>query len=139
MTLHSLRRFTYSTISDQAGKNYAEEWLGHRVSQGGDQDNPVFHNHYVQLIEDPLCGSDPAVDLNTITFGSPGKLTVGGSNLVQSSLPKSFEGLTQTNTLIGPKVVSFELVAHFENDDPDDKLLAVCVTNIQEADKITER
>ena len=77
--------------------------------------------------------------MNTITFGSPGKLTVGGSNLVQSSLPKSFEGLTQTNTLIGPKVVSFELVAHFVNDDPDDELLAVCVTNIQAADKIIER
>ena len=33
ITLHSLRRFTYSTISDQAGKNYAEEWLGHKQSE----------------------------------------------------------------------------------------------------------
>lgn len=33
ITLHSFRRYVYSTISDQAGKNYAEHWLGHAKSE----------------------------------------------------------------------------------------------------------
>ena len=33
ITLHSFRRFVYTTISDQLGKNYAEHWLGHATSE----------------------------------------------------------------------------------------------------------
>jgi integrase len=33
ITLHSFRRFVYGIISDQAGKNYAEYWLGHASSE----------------------------------------------------------------------------------------------------------
>ena len=33
VTLHSFRRFVYTTISDQLGKNYAENWLGHETSE----------------------------------------------------------------------------------------------------------
>ena len=33
ITLHSFRRFVYTTISDQIGKNYAEHWLGHVTSE----------------------------------------------------------------------------------------------------------
>ena len=33
VTLHSFRRFVYTTISDQLGKNYAENWLGHATSE----------------------------------------------------------------------------------------------------------
>ena len=33
VTLHSFRRFVYTTISDQVGKNYAEDWLGHVTSE----------------------------------------------------------------------------------------------------------
>jgi integrase len=33
ITLHSFRRFVYTTISDQVGKNYAEHWLGHATSE----------------------------------------------------------------------------------------------------------
>ena len=33
ITLHSFRRFVYTTISDQVGKNYAENWLGHATSE----------------------------------------------------------------------------------------------------------
>jgi hypothetical protein len=74
-----------------------------------------------------------------LTFGSPGKLTVAGPNLVQKNLPKSFEGQTQTNILIGPKVVSFELLPIFDPpNDPNGDLEAVCVTNIQPADRIVE-
>jgi hypothetical protein len=105
------------------------------ATQGGDPNNPVFHNHYTQLIFPPNehCGSNPEVDLTTLTFGSPGKLTVAGQNLVQKDLPKSFEGQTQTNTLIGPRVVSFELLPIL---DEEDEVVAVCVTNIQPAEKI---
>ena len=103
-------------------------------TQNGNPDSPIFHNHYLQLGSDPLCGTDPAVLLNTLTLGSPGKLTVGGPNLVLKNLPKSFEGQTQTNTLVDPKVVSFQLDA--KNVDPNGKPDAVCVINIQPADKI---
>ena len=75
--------------------------------------------------------------MDTITFGSPGKLSISGSNLQQANLPKSFEGLTQTNTLVDPKVVSFVLEAI--NVDPNGKPEAVCVTDIQPAGKIVER
>jgi hypothetical protein len=111
------------------------------VTQGGDKNNPVFHNHYTQLIFPPNdhCGANPEVDLTTLTFGSPGKLTVAGPNLVQKNLPKSFEGQTQTNILIGPKVVPFELLPIFDPpNDPNGDLEAVCVTNIQPADRIVE-
>jgi integrase len=33
ITLHSFRRFVYTMISDQVGKNYAEHWLGHATSE----------------------------------------------------------------------------------------------------------
>jgi len=33
ITLHSFRRFVYTTISDQVGKNYSEHWLGHAKSE----------------------------------------------------------------------------------------------------------
>jgi hypothetical protein len=106
-------------------------------TQGGNKDNPVFHNHYTQLDFPPNehCGQNPEVILNTLTFGSPGKLAIAGPNLVQSNLPKSFEGQTQTNTLIGPKVVSFKLLPIFDPNNPDE-LDAVCVTNIQPASKV---
>jgi hypothetical protein len=54
---------------------------------------------------------------------------------VQKNLPKSFEGQTQTNILIGPKVVSFVLEPTFKPNGEVDK---VCVTNIQQADRIVE-
>jgi hypothetical protein len=102
-------------------------------AQGGDKNNPVFHNHYIQLIDDPKnCKSTPAVNLKTITFGILGKVSVGGSNIAISNLPKSFEDLTQSNTLVDPKVVSFRLDPKFDGDT----LLAVCVTDIKPADKV---
>ena len=58
-------------------------------TQGRDKENPVFHNHYVNLVHDALCGGGLTADLPNaqhITFGSPGKLTIGGSNLLQSHL-----------------------------------------------------
>ena len=57
-------------------------------TQGAEKDNPVFHNHYIQLKDEPKCGSNPGVNLDTITFGSPGKLSISGSNLQQANLPK---------------------------------------------------
>ena len=107
-------------------------------TQGGNKNNPVFHNHYTQLDFPPNkhCGKNPEVILNTLTFGSPGKLRIDGPTVVQSNLPKSFQGQTQTNTLIGPKVVSFllEAINVNQNGKPED----VCVNDIQPASKIVE-
>src|SRR6267143_2669333 len=59
--------------------------------------DPVWHNHYVQLGSDPTnCGSNPAV--TDITFESPGKVNVKGTNIEFKDMPATFTG---TNALTG--------------------------------------
>ena len=76
-------------------------------AQNGNPNNPIFHNHYVKLGDDPQnrCGGSPAVV--AITFDSPGKVSVGGTSALLDDLPKSSEGLTQNSKVDG--VVSFRL------------------------------
>jgi hypothetical protein len=101
-------------------------------TQNGDKFNPVFHNHYVKLVNDLICGGGPTVipDAQHITFDSPGKLTVSGSALSLNNLPKTSEGLSQDNNVEG--VVSFKLDPKFTGDHLD----AVCVTDIKPADRV---
>jgi hypothetical protein len=88
------------------------------------ENDPIFHNHYVRLGDDPQgrCGTDPAV--LAITFDSPGKVQVGGQAAELSELPKSSEGISQNSDV--DKVVSFKL-------KPTNG--AVCVTDIKPAEK----
>lgn len=102
--------------------------------------DPRWHNHYVSLGEDSdNCGNNPAV--TSITFQSPGKVNVIKNNAVLSHLPSTFTG---TNALNGDpltlspgtnvqNVVSFVLEPKFNDTD---ELQAVCVTNIEPADKV---
>jgi|RhiMetdeSRZDD1v2_1073273.scaffolds.fasta_scaffold81775_4 hypothetical protein len=97
--------------------------------QSGPQD-PVFHNHYVLLGPNPSkCGNNPSVI--DITFDSPGQLAVGNTNVALKDLPKSSEGISQSNNV--QNVVSFKLDPKFKNNNPNDELEAVCVTDITPA------
>jgi len=102
--------------------------------------DPVWHNHFVQLGSDSTnCGSNPAV--TDITFESPGKVKVQGNNIQLDDMPATFTGtnaLTGLPTTISPgtsvgNVVSFQLAPVFAGDN----LVAVCVTNITPAEKLT--
>ncbi len=103
------------------------------VTQHGDKNNPVFHNHYVHLTTDSACGGGDAVDLNALSFDSPGKLSIAAKAISLTNLPKTSAQppLSQDNNV--KAVVSFELVPKF---DSNGVLKAVCVTNIHEADKV---
>jgi hypothetical protein len=103
--------------------------------------DPRWHNHYVSLGVDPTgpCESDPAV--TSITFQSPGEVVVNKNKAIMSNLPAKYTGtdaLTGNPLTLNPgtnvkNVVSFVLEPIF---DDEKELEAVCVTNIQPADKV---
>jgi hypothetical protein len=103
--------------------------------------DPRWHNHYVSLAVDPTgpCESDPAV--TSITFQSPGEVVVNKNKAIMSNLPAKYTGtdaLTGNPLTLNPgtnvkNVVSFVLEPIF---DDEKELEAVCVTNIQPADKV---
>jgi len=105
--------------------------------------DPRWHNHYVSLAVDSSgpCGTDPAV--NDITFQSPGEIVVNNNKAIMSNLPDKFTGtdaLTGDPLTLRPgtnvqNVVSFVLEPIFDSEN-EDELEAVCVTNIQPADKV---
>lgn len=105
-----------------------------------DADDPVWHNHFVTLSdESENCGDD--LEVESITFESPGEVDIEDNNADLTDIPASFSG---TNALNGEDltlepgtdvndVVSFILAPQFNDDD---ELEAVCVTDIQSAENI---
>jgi hypothetical protein len=101
--------------------------------------DPVWHNHYISLGTNALCGNNPAV--KDITFQSPGTIVVNKDRAVMANMPATFTG---TDALTGKKltlspgtdvdnVVSFKLDPKF---NAKKELKAVCVTDIRNADRI---
>lgn len=135
--------FGYGILTSQ-GLNAIMVSTTHKgVLDSEDQRNandPKWHNHYVSLGTDSThCDSNPAV--TSITFQSPGDVVVNQDKAVMSNLPAKFTG---TNALTGnpltlnpgtnvQDVVSFKLQPVFS---PTHQLQAVCVTDIQPADKV---
>lgn len=135
--------FGYGILTTQ-GLNAIMVSTTHKgVLDSEDQRNandPRWHNHYVSLGADSThCGSNPAV--TSITFQSPGEVVVSKDKAVMSNLPSKFTG---TNALTGnpltlnpgtnvQDVVSFKLQPVFSSTN---QLEAVCVTDIQPADKV---
>lgn len=101
-------------------------------------DDPGWHNHYVTLGKDDACGSGPGV--KQITFESPGNVHIIGPVATLSHLPATFTGtdaLTNKPLTLSPgtdvkEVVSFKLAPKFSGGN----LIAVCVTDIQDANKL---
>lgn len=105
-----------------------------------DANDPVWHNHFVTLGENSdNCGNDLQVE--SITFESPGQVDIENSNADLTEIPASFSGtdaLSKNDLTIRPgtdveDVVSFRLSPQFNDND---ELKAVCVTDIKSADNI---
>jgi hypothetical protein len=85
------------------------------------------------------CGNNLKVE--SITFESPGQVDINDNTTDITQIPESFSGtdaLTADYLTIEPgidvdDVVSFKLSAQFNNDD---KLKAVCVTDIESAENV---
>ena len=68
--------------------------------QNGDPTNPVFHNHYVILGNNSICGDNPAVQ--DLSFTSPGKVIIDGNKAILKDLPASAQGQFNSNVTITP-------------------------------------
>jgi hypothetical protein len=95
--------------------------------------DPVFHNHYVILGNNSICGETPAVQ--DLSFTSPGKIIIDGNKAILKDLPASAQGQF-TNVTITPGtnvliVASFLLESHFSQPHQQGDLLAVCVVDIK--------
>jgi hypothetical protein len=117
--------------------------------QQGDENNPIWHNHFITLKGDATnCGTtkgqpNPAVD--AITFDQPGDVEIEGKTAELTQIPNVFtsdDSLTGEEITLEPgnvvprdaeNVVSFKLMPKF--DKISDELLAVCVTDITPAEK----
>jgi hypothetical protein len=108
--------------------------------QNGDPTNPVFHNHYVILGNNPICGANPAVA--DLSFISPGKVIIDGNKAILKDLPGSAQGQFNSNRTTTPAtnvtitpgtnvliVASFLLESHF--NQTTNQLQAVCVVDIK--------
>ena len=113
-----------------------------------DENDPVFHNHYITLRENvDECGDNPAV--GSISFESPGDVNIQNKKAVLSDLPAEAELQTVIPALdkddaeldelneFNPgtnveSVVSFQLDPVIEDGD----LQAVCVDDIRPAENL---
>ncbi len=113
-----------------------------------DENDPVFHNHYITLRENvDECADNPAV--GSISFESPGDVNIQNKKAVLSDLPAEAELQTVIPALdkddaeldelneFNPgtnveNVVSFQLEPVVDDGD----LQAVCVTEIQPAEDL---
>ena len=101
--------------------------------------DPTWHNHFVRLGEVAECGEDQGVV--DITWQSPGEVRIDDNTASISGVPTDeFEGwdsitgeelsMTLGETL--SEVISFKLDPVF---DEEDRLQAVCVTDIRPAEE----
>ena len=94
--------------------------------------DPVFHNHYVILGNNSICGANPAVQ--DLSFTSPGKVIIDGNKAILKNLPASAQGQFNSSVTITPGtnvliVASFLLESHF--NQTTNQLQAVCVVDIK--------
>lgn len=135
--------FGYSVLHTEGLNDVVVSTTHAGVLDSEEQDganDPVWHNHFVTLGENSTnCGNDLNVEF--ITFESPGQVNIEDNNADLTDIPASFTGtdaLSGDDLTIEPgtdanDVVSFRLSPQFNNDD---ELEAVCVTDIQSAENI---
>jgi hypothetical protein len=103
-----------------------------------DKNDPVWHNHFVKLVDDS--NKCDLYQVEKITFESPGDVNINGKTAELTNIPSKFTG---KDALSGDKltlkpgtdvkdVVSFKLDPKFDGDELD----AVCVTDVQSAEKV---
>jgi hypothetical protein len=65
--------------------------------QLGDINNPVFHNHFVELTTNANCtgeGMNPGFAVADLTFESPGDVIIDNNKAILKNLPATSDGIT---------------------------------------------
>lgn len=106
--------------------------------------DPIWHNHFVKLIEGNNTGNKCGEDLmvEELTFESPGNLTITNDTMKHSQIPTSFNATSSfSNSSLSfelgeniDKLVTFKIEPKL-NSSGD--IEAVCVTNIQPASNMS--
>ena len=106
--------------------------------------DPVWHNHFVELVTDnsntSKCGNDPHV--KDLTLQSPGSVAISNQTMEIVEIPMDFNAtgsLSNSNITFEMgkninQVVTFKLEPKF---DSENNVETVCVTNIQPVEKLT--
>jgi hypothetical protein len=109
-----------------------------------DENDPVFHNHYVVLGTDAEnCGvneeDEPNLSIADLSFESPGEVFIKGNAAILRDLPPSAEGQF-TGVEITPGT-NIQIVASFllEPVFVEGELAAVCVTDVMPVEPQDER
>ena len=109
-----------------------------------DENDPVFHNHYVLLGTDAEnCGvneqGEPNLSIADLSFESPGEVFIKGNAAILRDLPPSAEGQF-TGVEITPGT-NIQIVASFllEPVFVEGELAAVCVTDVMPVEPQDER
>lgn len=110
-----------------------------------DENDPVFHNHYVVLgTDEENCGTneqgEPNLSIADLSFESPGELFIKGNAAILRDLPPSAEGQF-TGVEITPGT-NIQIVASFLLEpvfDEQGELAAVCVTDVMPVEPQDER
>lgn len=117
------------------------------ATQGGNGNNPIFHNHFITLksIAGTGCPANTDAAVDKITFQSPGQVRIQSTDALQARIPNSFTGtdsLTNQPLTLSPgnnvvDAVSFSLIP-IGVGPGDTTPSAVCVVIEDVADRNTE-
>ena len=117
------------------------------ATQGGNGNNPIFHNHFITLksIAGTGCPANADAAVDKITFQSPGQVRIQSTDALQARIPNSFTGtdsLTNQPLTLSPgnnvvDAVSFSLIP-IGVGPGDTTPSAVCVVIEDVADRNTE-
>jgi hypothetical protein len=117
------------------------------ATQGGNGNNPIFHNHFITLksIAGTGCPANADAAVDKITFQSPGQVRIQSTDALQARIPNSFTGtdsLTNQPLTLSPgnnvvDAVSFSLIP-IGVGPGDTTPSAVCVIIEDVADRNTE-
>jgi hypothetical protein len=117
------------------------------ATQGGNGNNPIFHNHFITLksIAGTGCPANADRAVDKITFQSPGQVRIQSTDALQARIPNSFTGtdsLTNQPLTLSPgnnveDAISFSLIP-IGVGPGDTTPSAVCVVLEDVADRNTE-
>jgi hypothetical protein len=117
------------------------------ATQGGNGNNPIFHNHFITLksTAGTGCPTNAIAAVDKITFQSPGQVRIQSTDALQARIPNSFTGtdsLTNQPLTLSPgnnveDAISFSLIP-IGVGPGDTTPSAVCVVLEDVADRNTE-
>jgi hypothetical protein len=117
------------------------------ATQGGNGNNPIFHNHFISLkpIAGTGCPTNAVAAVDKITFQSPGQVRIQSTDALQARIPNSFTGtdsFTNQPLTLSPgnnvvDAISFSLIP-IGVGPGDTTPSAVCVVLEDVADRDTE-